>query len=119
MALNDHMAALQETVKNGLLILKISGRLDAVTTPDIEKKVFDAIHKGHHKLLVDCSDLDYLSSAGMRMLLSISKKLKNIGKMALYNVNGNVMDVLCMAGFDHVLLIEDSEDSAMGALAKA
>jgi anti-sigma B factor antagonist/stage II sporulation protein AA (anti-sigma F factor antagonist) len=116
MPLNENIAAVTGTVKQGVLVLAISGRLDAVTTPSIEKKAFEAIHKGHNRLLVDCSSLEYISSAGMRMLLSISKKLKNVGVMALCNVSGNVLDVLKMAGFDHVLTIEQSEESALRTL---
>lgn len=113
MAINEGIAGLKEEIKNGILVLKITGRLDAITTPSIEKKVFESIHNGHTKLIVDFSELDYLSSAGMRMLLSMAKKLKNVGKLALCSVNDNVLDVLKMSGFDRVLDIEKTEESAL------
>lgn len=113
MTINEGIAGLKELTKNGVLILKISGRLDAITTPSIEKKVFEHIHNGQTKLIIDFSELDYLSSAGMRMLLSMTKKLKNVGKLVLCSVNDNVLDVLKMSGFDRVLEMETNEESAL------
>ncbi|MFA6915735.1 MAG: STAS domain-containing protein [Parachlamydiales bacterium] len=113
MTTNQGIAGLKEEVKNGVLVLKVSGRLDAITTPSIERKIFEHIHHGHNKILIDFSELDYLSSAGMRMLLSITKKLKNVGKIILCSVNDNVLDVLKMSGFDRVLDIENTEENAL------
>lgn len=113
MSINQGIAGLKEEIKNGVLVLKISGRLDAITTPSIERKIFEQIHQGHTKILIDFSELDYLSSAGMRMLLSITKKLKNVGKVILCSVNDNVLDVLKMSGFDRVLDIENTEEIAL------
>lgn len=113
MTTNEGITGLKEEVKNGILVLKISGRLDAITTPAIEKKVFEQIHNGYTKILIDFSNIDYLSSAGMRMLLSITKKLKNVGKICLCSVGDNVLDVLKMSGFDRVLDIEKTEESAL------
>lgn len=70
------LVKVKEEVKGDILVLRISGRLDAVSSPTAEKIVFDYINKGQHKLLVDFSGVDYLSSAGMRMLLSVSKSSK-------------------------------------------
>ncbi|EFB41822.1 hypothetical protein pah_c022o117 [Parachlamydia acanthamoebae str. Hall's coccus] len=65
---------------------------------------------------MDFSEVSYLSSAGMRMLLSTSKKLKAFsGKLVLCCVTPNVMDVLKMSGFDHVLEITTSKELALSA----
>lgn len=109
----DGLISIKEDVKNDVLILRMSGRLDAVSSPNAETKVFDCINSGRHKLLLDFSGVDYLSSAGMRMLLSITKKLKTLssGKLVIFSVTTNVMDVLKMSGFDHVLeLVKTEED---------
>lgn len=108
----DGLVSIKEEVKGDVLILRMSGRLDAVSSPNAERKVFDFINKGQHKLLLDFSGVDYLSSAGMRMLLSVTKKLKTLsGKLVLFGVTTNVMDVLKMSGFDHVLeLVKTEED---------
>lgn len=110
----DGLVSITEEAKGDILILRISGRLDAVSSPVAEKTVFDYIHKGQQKLLVDFSGVDYLSSAGMRMLLSVTKKLKTLsGKLVLCRVTLNVMDVLKMSGFDHVLEIAMTEEDGL------
>lgn len=110
----DGLVSIKEEVKEDVLILRISGRLDAVSSPNAERKVFDFINNGQHKLLLDFSGVDYLSSAGMRMLLSVTKKLKTLsGKLVLYGVTTNVMDVLKMSGFDHVLELVKTEDDGL------
>lgn len=108
----EGLVSIKEDAKGDLLILRISGRLDAVSSPNAERKVFDYINNGQNKLLLDFSGVDYLSSAGMRMLLSVTKKLKTLsGKLVLFAITPNVMDVLKMSGFDHVLeLVKTEED---------
>ncbi|MCB1111869.1 MAG: STAS domain-containing protein [Chlamydiales bacterium] len=103
-----------EEQQGDVLILRVKGRLDAISSPGTEKKVFDCINNGQHNLLLDFTEVDYLSSAGMRMLLSTTKKLKTLsGKLVVSNVNTNVMDVLKMSGFDHVLEISPNEEDAL------
>ncbi len=105
---------IKEKMQGDILILKMHGKLDAVSSPPTEHQVFDYIHNGQLKLLLDFSGVDYLSSAGMRMLLSITKKLKSLsGKMVLSSVSPNVMDVLKMSGFDHVLEIVKNEEDGL------
>lgn len=107
----EGLAELKREIRGEILILHMQGRLDAISTPEIEKKVFDDINKGHVKLIFDFSGVDYISSAGMRMLLSTTKKLKGLdGHLVLCSISTNVMDVFKMSGFDHVLdLAEDKE----------
>lgn len=101
--------------KNGdVTIFRIRGRLDAVSSPDTEKKIGNCIESGQHQLLFDFSEVDYISSAGMRMLLSTTKKLKNLsGKLIVFSVTPNIMDVLQMTGFDHVLDLAPKEEDAL------
>jgi anti-anti-sigma factor len=104
----------KEERKGDVLILRIKGRLDAISSPAAEKKVFDSINSGQNKLLLDFSGVTYLSSAGMRMLLSTTKKLKTLsGRLALCSITTNVMDVLKMSGFDHVLELFKTEEDAL------
>ena len=105
---------LQQEKHGDVLILRLKGRLDAVSASPTEKKVFDCISEGKSKLLLDMSGVAYLSSAGMRMLLSTTKKIKSLdGKLVLCSITQNVMDVLKMSGFDHVLDIVETEDLAL------
>lgn len=105
---------LKEEKQGNVTVLRLKGRLDAITSPFAEKKVFECINNGQHLLLLDFSEVDYLSSAGMRMLLSTTKKLKTLsGKLVLCSVSVNVMDVLKMSGFDHVLEITANQQEAL------
>jgi anti-anti-sigma factor len=114
MANIEGLIDIKEEIKNDILILKIQGRLDAVSSPTAERKIFDYINNGQHKLLLEFSGIDYLSSAGMRMLLSTTKKLKTLGgKLVVCSVTPNVMDVLKMSGFDHVLELARTEEDGL------
>lgn len=110
----EGLVMIKEDRRGDILILRMSGRLDAISSPSAETKVFDFINKGQNKLLIDLAGVDYLSSAGMRMLLSISKKLKALsGKLVISTVTVNVMDVLKMSGFDHVLELAMTEEDGI------
>jgi len=114
MVATQSLSNLKEEQKGDVLILRISGRLDTLSSPVAEKKIFDAINNGHYKLLIDLSGVTYLSSAGMRMFLSTTKKLKTLsGKMVLSGMAPNVMDVLKISGFDHILQLYKVEEEAL------
>lgn len=104
----------KEEKQGNVTVLKLKGRLDAITSPKTEKRIFECINSGQHQILLNFSEVDYLSSAGMRMLLATTKKLKTLmGKLVLCSVNVNVMDVLRMSGFDHVLEITPDQEIAL------
>lgn len=111
---NKELVEIREEKDRDILVLNIKGRLDAITSAKAEKKVFEWINAGHQKLLMDFSQIEYLSSAGMRMLLSTSKKLKSSsGKLVLCFVAPDVMDVLKMSGFDDVIEIANSRKEGL------
>lgn len=100
--------------KDGILVLNVTGRLDAASSPAVEKKVIDFIDAGNHKVILDFSGVAYLSSAGMRLLLASTKKLKALGgKIVICSLSNMVMDVIKMAGFDNILTIQESEVEAL------
>lgn len=89
--------------EGGVIYLELDGRLDTNTAPDFE--VFlDAETNGASELIINCDDLVYISSAGLRVLLFAQKKMK--GAMKLTNVTELVMEVLEMTGFTDILVIE-------------
>lgn len=117
MVVPESIADLKEEQKEGVLIVRIRGRLDAVSSPNAEKKICDSIENGQSVILLDMSGVTYLSSAGLRMLLSMTKKLRSLpGRLAVCSTTPNVMDVLKISGFDHVLELFKSEDEAMKQL---
>ena len=105
---------MHEEIKGDVLFLRISGRLDSLSSPLAEKKVLELIQKGNIKLVIDFSGVTYLSSAGMRMLLAAAKEIRrSAGRFAVCSSPSNVLDILKMSGFDHVLELFDSEEEAL------
>ena len=105
---------LKEKSQGDILIIQVKGRLDALSSAAAEKRVMEWIHNGHHHLLLDFAHVDYLSSAGMRTLLCVTKKLKALsGQLVVCAVTANVMDVLKISGFDHVLDLAASQEEGL------
>ena len=92
-----------KTVNEKDFIVSIDGRLDTTTAPQFEEFMVENISK-MSTLTLDCTGLEYVSSAGLRVLLSAQKRLK--GCMKLKNVCELVMEVFEMTGFVDILVIE-------------
>ena len=91
--------------KNGnTLEIKLTDRLDTVTSPQLEEKLKKEL-EGVTNLQFDFAELEYISSAGLRVLLTASKKMKKQGKMEIHNVNEEVMEVFTITGFADILTI--------------
>lgn len=91
--------------KNQTVTIKVEGRLDTTTAPSLEK-TFNQECGDAKELVLDLAKLDYISSAGLRVLLASQKKMNKQGSMKLINVCEEVMDVLEMTGFADILSIE-------------
>ena len=95
-----------EKIQNGTnYTLNISGRLDTTTAPQLEAELAPCL-KDATALTLDFEKLEYISSAGLRVLLSAQKTMNKQGKMALKNVNETVMEVFEVTGFSDILTIE-------------
>ena len=86
-------------------VLMISGRLDTNTAPVLEKTIREDIRE-NATLVLDMKELEYISSAGLRVLLGAQKKMQKIGSMKVMHVCPEVMEVLEMTGFADILVIE-------------
>ena len=96
------------------MILRIDGRIDAASSSVLEKKIHQLIEEHQTCLLLDFTDVDYLSSAGMRVLLSSLKKMKALkGTFAIFSVNEDVSEIIHLAGFDKILSIFPNEKDAL------
>ncbi len=96
-----------EIVKNAngnSLVIAIKGRLDTNTAPELEKESQSL--EGVNDLTFDFKDLEYISSAGLRVLLATQKIMNKQGKMIIKNVNDSVMEVFEITGFIDILTIE-------------
>ena len=87
------------------LTIKVEGRLDTITAPKLEAELKSSI-SGVTTLTFDFSNLEYISSAGLRVLLSAQKVMKKQGKMVVRNVNDTIMEVFEVTGFSDFLTIE-------------
>ena len=86
-------------------VIALVGRLDTTTAPALDKTVNDDI-KDATNLVLDIKGLEYISSAGLRVILSAQKKFQKIGSMKVINVSEEVMEVFEMTGFADILTIE-------------
>ena len=85
-------------------IIEIAGRLDTITAPALDKTIHEDIGDAKN-LTLDMRGLEYISSAGLRVLLSAQKKMQKIGSMKVTNVCAEVMEVFEMTGFADILVI--------------
>lgn len=96
---------INQTNENGKITLALSGRLDTVTAPNLEATL-DSVLNEAVELCFDFKDLEYISSAGLRVLLNAQKAMNTKGSMKLRNVNEIIMEVFEVTGFSDILTIE-------------
>ena len=95
-----------EKTQNGTqLTMTLSGRLDTTTAPVLETQLKEAID-GVENLVLDFAALEYLSSAGLRVLLSAQKIMNKQGSMVVRNVNETIAEIFEVTGFCDILTIE-------------
>lgn len=95
-----------KNTENEVLTLALEGRLDTNTAPDLEKEIAADLTAGIQTLVLDLKNLEYISSAGLRVLLAAQKKMNKQGNMTVKHVNEMIMDVLQVTGFVDILTIE-------------
>ena len=98
---------IEKQLNGASAILLISGRLDTQTAPELEKAL-DATVAGLKDLTFDMSGLEYISSAGLRIILKAQKIMNAQGAMKLIGVNDSIMEVFDITGFVDILTIESS-----------
>jgi len=96
---------INKTAEGSRLTLAIEGRLDTTTAPDLELLLNNSL-EGVTELVFDFEHLEYLSSAGLRVLLSAQKRMNKQGSMKLLHVNETVKEVFEITGFADFLTIE-------------
>ncbi len=96
---------INKTQNGTALLIELEGRLETITAPELEKELQSCLD-GVTELTFDFKNLDYVSSAGLRVLLSAQKKMAKQGSMKIKNVNDLVMEVFSCTGFKDILTIE-------------
>ena len=101
---------------NDIHIVGITGSLDSTTSPEAQKSL-DAVVAGAKKVVLDFSQLNYISSAGLRILLGAAKQLRaSGGKFGMFGLNQSVKEVFEISGFSSILSVYQSEAEALGAM---
>ena len=98
------MLNIKKTIENGAATFLLEGRLDTATAPELESELKSSLD-GVSKLTFDMKDLEYVSSAGLRVLLSAQKAMNARGKMTVINVNETIMEIFDVTGFSDILTI--------------
>ena len=98
------MFTVSKTIENGKAVLLPEGRLDTVTAPEMEAVIREVL-PGLKELILDFEKLEYISSAGLRVLLSAQKIMSVQGEMKLIHVNETVMEIFEITGFSDILTI--------------
>lgn len=99
------MLNINKTKEDGKVTVTLEGRLDTVTAPDLEKELKGSLDDVT-ELVMDFEKLDYISSAGLRVLLSAQKVMTRQGGMKVINVNDSIMEIFEVTGFSDILTIE-------------
>jgi anti-anti-sigma factor len=107
---------IEKEKKNNTMVLSVAGRLDAVSAPEFESQVSGFIDQGEMQFVVDFQGLEYISSAGLRAILSPAKKLKAVkGSLVLANLTGSVKKVFEISGISTIIPLFDSVNEAMAS----
>ena len=93
-----------KTKENSRLVLSLSGRLDTPTAPQLEAELKESLD-GVTELVLDFAELEYLSSAGLRVLLAAQKIMNKQGTMEIHNVNETITEIFEVTGFVDILTI--------------
>jgi anti-anti-sigma factor len=103
-----------EQKKGAVVLLALNGRLDASTSSKLEEKLLGLIDHGEKQIVMNLEQLDYISSAGLRVLLMAAKKLKVAsGKIVLASLKDQIREVFEIAGFSAIFPIFASESEAL------
>jgi anti-sigma B factor antagonist len=100
-----NMLNIKDEKNGGDLIVELEGRLDTTTSPQLEEKI-NAVIDGVSKLTFDLKNLEYISSAGLRVLLSAQKVMNKQGRMVVNNPTEEVQEIFDVTGFSDIFTIQ-------------
>ena len=105
---------IKEEKRGEVKIIGLRGRLDAETSPSVEKRLMNLMDQGERRLVFDFSELTYISSAGLRVLIAVARNLqKTNGKVALAALSDYVHEIIKIAGFTSIFPIYPTCDEAV------
>lgn len=105
---------LDQETRDDVAILRPVGRLDSATSPELERAVLERLEGGCKRMVFDLADMDYISSAGLRVILLAGKKLRaSQGKLALAGMRETVREVFEMSGFLALFAVAPGVEEAL------
>lgn len=111
------MTQVGDRTVDGVEVVEATGRLDATSAPEFEDRLLGAVEQGRRRIVVDCTRLEYVSSAGLRVLLIAAKRLATAGgAIAIVAPAGPVRDILAIVGFDSVFPVVPVVSDAVAAV---
>ena len=114
------MMKITETKRGKAVVFTLEGRLDSTTSLDLEKNIFEAINDGAVYVILDCSNLEYISSAGIRVLIRFHKELEKLqGKIILVAIPKPIENILYITGFLNYLQVYEDVEKALASFPHA
>lgn len=105
---------IKEILHDGVVILMINGRLDTTNYHVLEERIVKLVDNNQHKILIDCSELSYISSSGLRIMLMGLKKINTVkGKFALCSLQDNIREIFEISGFTSIFTIFVTQEEAL------
>ena len=108
---------IESSLAGGVLVATLKDRMDALTAPEFDTWFSARMQAGETRLVLDLAGLDYISSAGLRSLLAVAKRIKAVGgAVVLCGLRGTVAEVFKMSGFTAIFTVVDSSEEALSAM---
>lgn len=109
---------IQQTTRDGVTVLAPSGRIDTTTSAHVDETIRRVVDEGVRDLVVDFSNVEYISSAGLRVLLVLAKRMRELqGRLVLCGMPESVRQVFRLAGFMPLFKVEASQEAAVATFA--
>jgi anti-sigma B factor antagonist len=97
----------------GAVVVHLAGRLDTSTAPELKTRLDTVVDDGADVVVVGLTDLDFMSSAGLRVFLATAKRLRPTGTLRLFGLNPTVRDVFDVSGFSMIFPVFEDEPAAV------
>jgi anti-sigma B factor antagonist len=105
---------LKETITDKAIVIEIEGRLDTTNFSQLENKIMAYVDAGKINILVDCTNMDYVSSSGLRIFLMSLKKITSLnGQFVLCGLQENIQEIFEISGFTSIFKIYDNQEKAL------
>ena len=111
------MMNVEHEIREDIDIVFLNGRIVAQSAPGVNQEVVTILDGGRNKMLIDFKSLDYISSAGLRVLITIAKKLKaSQGRLVLCNLDEKINKIFDVSGFTAIFDIRITQEEALSVL---